>query len=437
MNYRELSVLSPIKLYSQITRKSTLYSGRIGHFEMKGTFSKAPNFEFAEMAYGGMLSIFYQRGDSGSFNKKKVTVAFNALRKKHPLLARYELPNLTYALVNYHFVQQGQKYIGTNDNNWKNNALFAMDDTNPQATDVVFNDLIIGENEQGKAVTYSHPAIMALIFPYLFTECKGHYSMVSRRTPEFFKREGIYAIPEEHGGAAKATLDGEILASYARTRLLCRDRRFARDPLFLFFLLDCIEKEHIASANRLVVTTKGRQNLQQRDVVNPATKKLNKNIVSTVPPNIRSSYAYKRTKFLDLQCIFENLGSPQLFLTFTCIDTSEDFQNLLGNDRGSRPWIDPVLFALHFKRKWHYFFQNHIMKSFAQQIGGIRDYSYVMEVQDRGSPHIHLVLWCVKSVQELIDQQVVHTWFPEGTSVTGDPLMHSLVQYQIHRCNIR
>jgi hypothetical protein len=74
LNYREFSVLSPIKLYSQITRKSTLYSGRIGHFEMKGTFSKAPNFEFAEMAYGGMLSIFYQRGDSGSFNKKKVVV---------------------------------------------------------------------------------------------------------------------------------------------------------------------------------------------------------------------------------------------------------------------------------------------------------------------------------------------------------------------------
>jgi hypothetical protein len=96
---------------------------------MKGTFSKAPNFEFAEMAYGGMLSIFYQRGDSGSFNKKKVVAAFKALQKKHPLLARYELPKLTYALVKYHFVQRDQKYIGTNDNNWKNNALFAMDDT--------------------------------------------------------------------------------------------------------------------------------------------------------------------------------------------------------------------------------------------------------------------------------------------------------------------
>lgn len=425
-----------MKLYSQITRKSSLYTGRIGHFELKGAISRLHNYEFAEMAYGGMLSIFYQRGDPASIDKTKVKAAFDVLQMKHPLLARYMLPKLTYSLINYHFTQMDQKYIGTNDNSWKNNALFAMDDTNPQASDVSFNDLIIGEDEKGKSIKYSHPSLMALLFPHIFTECKGHYSMVPTNTEECLKREGIYSTPEERGGVATSTLNGETLASFAKTRLICRDRRFAVDPSFLFFMLDTIEKNNIATANRFVVSTKGRPNLKQKDVINSTTKRMNKSIVSVVPPHIRSSYAYKRKHFLDLQCIFENLGAPQLFLTFTCIDTSDDFQNLLGKSN-AKPWTDPVLFALHYKRKWHQFFEKYIMKSFANQIGGIRDYSYVMEVQDRGSPHIHLVLWCVKNVQELIEQQVVHTRFPEKTSVTGDPLMHSLVQYQIHKCNLR
>lgn len=387
------------------------------------------------MAYGGMLSLFFQRGDPKYINKRKVKAAFDALQKKHPLLARYSLPALTYSLINYHIVQEDQKHIGTKENSWQNNALFAMDDTNPQATDVVFNDLIIGEDGEGKSVKYSHPSLIALLFPHLFTECKGHYSMTPTNVTECTLREGIYGIPEERGGVAEATIRGESLAGFTRARLICADRRFSRDPLFLFFMLDAIEKNNIATANRFVVSTKGKPNLKKKDVVDPHTKKMNKSIVSTVPPSIRSSYAYKRRNFLDLQCVFENLGAPQLFLTFSCHDGSADFQMITGEKRFDT-WKDPVLFAFHFRRKWKEFFQKYIMKSFAEQIGGIRDFSYVMEIQDRGSPHIHLVLWCVEDVQSLIKRNVVHTWFPPGQSYTGDPLMHSLVQNQVHICNV-
>ncbi|CAO3639536.1 unnamed protein product [Mucor hiemalis] len=62
LNYREKSVLSPIRLMSQVTRKSTLYNGRIGHYEMKGGVYSTPNCEFAEMAYGGTLGLFFERG---------------------------------------------------------------------------------------------------------------------------------------------------------------------------------------------------------------------------------------------------------------------------------------------------------------------------------------------------------------------------------------
>ena len=60
------------------------------------------NYEFAEMAYGGTLSLFFQRGDPANINKRNVKAAYRKLQSMHPLLARYNLPKLTYALVNYH-----------------------------------------------------------------------------------------------------------------------------------------------------------------------------------------------------------------------------------------------------------------------------------------------------------------------------------------------
>ncbi|KAG1047905.1 hypothetical protein G6F43_009674 [Rhizopus delemar] len=151
---------------------------------------------------------------------------------------------------------------------------------------------------------------------------------------------------------------------------------------------------------------------------------------------IASSYAYKRKNFLDFQCIFENLDAPQLFLTFTCDDKSEDFKGILSD--GIRfPWEDPVLFSLHFKRKWLKVFTDYICKHFARQIGGIKEHIWVMEIQDRGSPHIYMVLWTNKSVQELIEMNIIHAWFPEDSSSNG-PIMHDLVnRLQLHKSTAR
>lgn len=388
LNYRELCVLSPIKLMSQVTRKSTLYNGRIGHYEVSGAMYRTLNYEFPEMLYGETLSLFFQRGDPAMINKKKVRDAFDKLQITHPLLSRFKLPKLTYSLVNYH-ISENKKHIGIKTNDWQNNALFAQEDTNPQATDVEFNDLIIGRDTNGKSVKYSHPGLMALLFPHIFTHCKGHISLVSIHTDEAKNREGVYGLPESHGGVAAATFT-ETLGAFAKSRLLCADRRFSVDPSFLFYLLDSVEKKNISSANHFVACSKGRGTLKKKDIFNSATKKLNRNIVSIVPPTIRSSYAYKRKNFLNLQTIFQRLGAPQLFITITCNDTSDDFKGL--NKDVKKPWEDPVIFAMHWKRKWQYFFHKTILKHFAQQIGGIKEFSWVLEVQDRGSPHIHMVL---------------------------------------------
>jgi hypothetical protein len=50
-----------------------------------------------------------------------------------------------------------------------------------------------------------------------------------------------------------------------------------------------------------------------------------------------------------------------------------------------RPWEDPILFANHFRRKWQEFFNVYILKKWASKIGGITDFCWVMEIQDRGN----------------------------------------------------
>ena len=58
--------------------------------------------------------------------------------------------------------------------------------------------------------------------------------------------------------------------------------------------------------------------------------------------------------------MFTNLGTPTLFLTFTCNDFDEDFVQLL---QGSQPWDDPALFALHYKHKFQELLNRYILSS--------------------------------------------------------------------------
>ncbi|CAO0792295.1 unnamed protein product [Mucor circinelloides] len=92
LNYREKSFLSPIKIMSQITRKSTVTSGRIGHYEMKGYLGLKNNYElFASMAYGGMIGLQFRRGLQ-KVDMDRVKEAYCVLFcETNPLLAQYIL----------------------------------------------------------------------------------------------------------------------------------------------------------------------------------------------------------------------------------------------------------------------------------------------------------------------------------------------------------
>lgn len=81
--------------------------------------------------------------------------------------------------------------------------------------------------------------------------------------------------------------------------------------------------------------------------------------------------------------MLKQLGPPQIIMTFTWNDFAPEYQALLPD---LMPWDDPVLFTMHYKRCFHRFFTTYITKSsFARKVGGIKDWSYTIELQDRGN----------------------------------------------------
>lgn len=176
---------------------------------------------------------------------------------------------------------------------------------------------------------------MSLLFPYLFPNGVGHYSLVSKQAPDVVDSEN-HVISEERGGIAVASRF-HTFNSFIKTQMLSVDRRFARDPSFLFSSFNMKEKSNIHSAGRHTATTGGRI-MTKKDIIN-VDEFYNYDKVTVVPHTISSSYAYKRKHYLDLKTICDELGPPQLFLTFSCHDTAAHMKTATGL---TEPWKDPV-----------------------------------------------------------------------------------------------
>lgn len=272
---------------------------------------------------------------------------------------------------------------------WRENFIMPESNVSPSAaSNTDLGDIMLGIDEQNNDVKYNRPGLFAFMFPTLYPNCKGHYALMSTFSPDLME------LDESQGGPTFANLReglhlAETLKGYVKQRISMADRRFGSNSQFLFFMLDCVEKHNIASANRRVVNVIGNQRLRKRDIVQDDHYK--PRVSSFVPHTIRSSQAYKKRQSQGLQTMFKKFGTPQLFMTFSCNDFDPHY---LEACRGKRPWEDPFLFASYFKRLFNRFFNNHLLASagFGRLVDEIREWSWVLDIQARGSPHIHLIL---------------------------------------------
>lgn len=94
---------------------------------------------------------------------------------------------------------------------------------------------------------------------------------------------------------------------------------------------------------------------------------------------------------------------------------------------------DPVTCARYFDNRIQCFL-NSVLKSESQPIGEIVDNFGRIEFQQRGSPHIHLLVWIKDApVYGQSDISEVLSFIDRYVTCKKDPTMPNLVNYQTHR----
>lgn len=181
---------------------------------------------------------------------------------------------------------------------------------------------------------------------------------------------------------------------YFQFRILGRDTRFQRND-YLFYALSMFEFHRVQSTiSACVQKVRGEEG---------AVKDLH-----LYMRNLRGSAAYWRTAHNELIAQIRCLGPPTWFMTLSCNDLNwPDMRRALLIADG-RPDVDPssisideaqrliefypVIVSRHFMQRFNAFMK--YLKNNHDVLGGrIKDFWWRVEFQNRGSPHIHMVLW--------------------------------------------
>lgn len=127
--------------------------------------------------------------------------------------------------------------------------------------------------------------------------------------------------------------------------------------------------------------------------------------------NLRGSSLYWKQAKKDVFAMVRQLGIPTWFCSFSAADTKWTpllicFSKLVNekilapNEVNSLTWeemcilikSDPVTYARYFDYRFQSFLVC-VLKSKMNPIGQIHDYFYRVEFQQRGSPHVHMLVW--------------------------------------------
>ncbi|XP_061184994.1 uncharacterized protein LOC133193010 [Saccostrea echinata] len=204
-------------------------------------------------------------------------------------------------------------------------------------------------------------------------------------------------------------------ADIAKWELRSVDRRAAQSVPNLFFKLKKIQMKQVTDKCNLALRkckTKGKS-MTANEMKNP------ENVNNLVRHNegffvfrqLRNSPAYLETRKKDVFAMIRQLGLPTWFMSLSAADTRwNDLIRALGvlNDRKeytdeqieSMTWFeksklvqkDPITCSRYFDHKFR-MFMNSVLRSDHHPIGIVKDFFYRTEFQQRGSPHIHMIVW--------------------------------------------
>ena len=147
------------------------------------------------------------------------------------------------------------------------------------------------------------------------------------------------------------------------------------------------------------------------------------------PATLFCSFSSAETQWVHLLRILAQLVDNTTY-------TDEQIENFNWEDRCCLIQSDPVTCARHFDYQVNQFL-THFLLSSSEPLGKISDWFYRVEYQQRGSPHIHMLIWIKDAPQFQTDSDKEVTTFIDKIITCIKPIdnpeLLKLVNRQVHR----
>ena len=234
------------------------------------------------------------------------------------------------------------------------------------------------------------------------------------------------------------------------------DRRTAMCIPNIFFKLKKLQIKQIRDKVYLAVRkckTKGKK-MSVSEILAPdfVDNLVKQNDGFRVLRTLRGSPPYWEQAKKDVFAMIKQLGMPTWFCSFSAAETkwapllkclsklvhnkvltSEEVESLTWKEKCILIKSDPVTCARYFDHRFHSFFF-HVMRDKIKPIGEIIDFFYRIEFQQRGSPHVHMLIWIKNApVYNNTNEKEVASFIEKHVSCEKDKGMANLVNYQTHR----
>ena len=168
---------------------------------------------------------------------------------------------------------------------------------------------------------------------------------------------------------------------------------------------------------------------------------------------LRNSPAYLETRKKDIFAMIRQLSLPTWFMSLSAADTrwtdllkmlaklnegidysEKEIENLSWQEKTKLVQKDPVTCSRYFDHRVQEFL-NTVLKSSCEPIGKLLDYFYRVEFQQRGSPHIHMLVWIenAPTLETNSEREIVQFVDKYLTCNTDNEKTANLVGLQSHK----
>ena len=193
------------------------------------------------------------------------------------------------------------------------------------------------------------------------------------------------------------------------------DRRAAQSVPNIFFKHKKLQMKQISDKVNLAIRrckNRGKK-ITAAEARNPAylDKLVNLDEGYYIFRQLRNSPPYLEARKKDIFAMIRQLSLPTWFISLSAADTrwtdllkmlaklnndaeltNTDIENMTWQEKTKLVQKDPVTCSRYFDHRVNEFLST-VLKSNCEPIGKVKDYFYRVEFQQRGSPHIHMLVW--------------------------------------------